>query len=499
MKLSLLVPVLNESAYFRTFWQGLLEAPLDQCGGITEVEILVVDAGSTDGTVALVRELAETESTLDCGIPTEIRILERAAGQNSGAGIREAIEISSGDIVLIQDANPGYFTSDYPALLRPILEDYADAVFGNRAIGFPQRIPRFRRWAKNRITAWLINVLVNARLTGLRPETIAMKGELARSLRLTSARFEVQMEIAARLCRGRARMCEVPVKYRVGTHDDGTRTETGYGLAALWAAFLFSVWDREAFKPGLNQTLNTLDEVCRWIYEPILRRLLNVAADSKRPLRILEIGSGIGSLTKILLKRGDVVACDISPDYMDKLTRRFRGHAGLQAHLWDATGPPLEEWPKFDVVVAFNVLEHLEHDVDVLQSWSKLLVPGGALILLVPNSPRLYSPIDAAVGHYRRYTKKSLMEKLEAAGLQPAEVTYHNPLGVLGWLVNGVWLQRSQLPSGQLWLYSTAKPILLPIEAILGRFTGLSLACIARPEPLAVKEPPLAKTETAAR
>jgi hypothetical protein len=134
----------------------------------------------------------------------------------------------------------------------------------------------------------------------------------------------------------------------------------------------------------------------------------------------------------------------------------------------------------FDTIVAFNVLEHLADDAAALRRWSQMLSPNGAIIVLVPNHPWLYSPLDSAVAHHRRYSKASLQRALTAAGLETVDLSYGNPLGIIGWLVNGVILRRNTLSSGQVGLYKRLKPQLAPVENALAKVTGLSIITVAR-------------------
>lgn len=453
---------------------------MSECPQITSCEIVLVDDGSTDGTLSLLRELTAEGFTFHSGLKADIHLLEQGTNQGKGSAIRRAIDASTGDLVLVQDADLEYSPSDYPKLFEPILNDYADAVFGSRFVGHPRRALYFWHSVMNRFLTLLSNALFNINLTDMETGYKAVRGELVRNLKLGSKRFGIEPEITARLTRAKARIYEVPIRYFGRTYAEGKKIRWTDGVAALFHILRYGLFDREPFKPGLDQTLSSLDAVSQHIYEPALRKALRqVEATRRRPLRILEVGAGIGSLTRVLLESGEVTATDISAPYIDRLKNRFQNREGFTAELWDATQPAPSEWKPFDLIVAFNVLEHLEGDTDILKKWGELLRPHGSMILLVPNLPKLYSPIDRAVGHYRRYTSKDLEQVVNGASLQPVSTFYCNPLGVFGWYLNGILLQRSSLPNGQLRLYSALKPLLAPIEKTLERFTGLSVVCVA--------------------
>ncbi|UUO06175.1 glycosyltransferase [Blastopirellula sp. J2-11] len=480
MKLSLLIPVFNEAPFLRAFWRNLQSAPIDYCEGITTVEIILVDDGSTDRTREILGELTSQDFAFNCGMQAEVVLLEQGMNQGKGRAVQRAISASTGDIILVQDADLEYVPSDYPKLLQPIMEKKADAVFGSRFAGYPRRVLYFWHSLVNQLLTSLSNIILDVNLTDMETCYKAMRGDLARSLRLTSPRFGIEPEITSRLVRAKARLYEVPIQYHGRTYAEGKKIGVNDGIAALWHILYYGLFDREPFRSGLDQSLNSLDSVVKYLYEPVLRKALRSISYPKGDCKILEIGAGIGSLTGMLVSEGDVVACDINPDYVDRLRARFRNRDNVEFAEWDATQPPPGHWPKFDVIVAVNVLEHIEDDQKTLEHWRSLLSDDGSLIVLVPNYPSLFSPIDEAVGHYRRYTKQILHNKMADAKLAPVRSYFCNAVGILGWLVNGVWFKRSHLPSGQLWIYAMLKFAIAPIEAFLHIFTGLSVIWVAR-------------------
>ena len=159
---------------------------------------------------------------------------------------------------------------------------------------------------------------------------------------------------------------------------------------------------------------------------------------------------------------------------------RFSYFDETETRQWDASHPPWKGAKRYDIIVVFNVLEHIADDGKALQNWAGLLQPEGRLIVLVPQGPALYSPIDKAIGHYRRYSRRELCAKLEAAGLSVRESFYSNFLGIFGWWVTGILLRRSDLNAGSVRLYAWIKWAFGPLERVFENFAGLSVVAVAQ-------------------
>jgi len=132
----------------------------------------------------------------------------------------------------------------------------------------------------------------------------------------------------------------------------------------------------------------------------------------------------------------------------------------------------------FDSALSVNVFEHIDDDVAVMKAVFVLLAPGGTLNLLVPAHPLLMSPFDLSIGHHRRYTKRGLRQKLEAAGFTVERIRRSNPVGFVGWLVNNRLLGRRKLSA--VGLYDRLVPVLARIDRMAEPPVGLSLIAVAR-------------------
>lgn len=227
---------------------------------------------------------------------------------------------------------------------------------------------------------------------------------------------------------------------------------------------------------ALTATLNQLAELDRynhWIYEQIAEAVGN---------RILEVGSGTGNITQFLCANGNqVMATDVVPSYRNELQRLFLDKANVQVGQFDLDlKAPVEFVAEpFDTVVCLNVLEHIEDDLFALEQMHRVLKPGGKLALLVPSHRLLYGEFDRAVGHFRRYEKRELVNKLKQTGFSVRRVKFFSLLAMLPWLVNGRLLKRDYLPTGQANLANRLVP-LLKLEKLIGPPCGLSLIAIAQ-------------------
>ena len=151
--------------------------------------------------------------------------------------------------------------------------------------------------------------------------------------------------------------------------------------------------------------------------------------------RVLEVGAGLGAITSRYEQGHQVVANDVSALCVQALRERFAGNANVRVDDRDLRG--LESDERFDSVLMVNVLEHIADDAATLEGLSRLLVPGGNIVVYVPALNGLYGPLDAKIGHYRRYSVWRLREVFREAGLEPVDVRWVNFLAIPAWAVFG--------------------------------------------------------------
>jgi glycosyltransferase involved in cell wall biosynthesis len=225
-RLSVLIPIYNELNTIETILDRVHDTPVRK-------EIICVDDCSTDGTRERLIEL-EAAGYIH-------RLILQPENRGKGAAIRSALDASTGDIVIVQDADLEYDPQDWHALLDPIIAGKADACFGSRFLGGPHRVLYYWHSVGNRLLTTFCNMMVNLNLTDMETCYKAVRGDLARSLVLTSNRFGFEPEITARLAQRDARIYEVPISYAGRTYAEGKKINWRDGVAALGHIVKFSL------------------------------------------------------------------------------------------------------------------------------------------------------------------------------------------------------------------------------------------------------------------
>ena len=222
--LSVLIPVYNERDTIESILDAVHAAPIAPI----RLEIIAVDDFSNDGGRDVLERLHKAKRIHKLHLQPENR--------GKGAAIREALALSTGDIVIVQDADLEYTPEDWPTLLSPIIDGRADACFGSRFLGGPHRVLFFWHSVGNRMLTTFSNMLTNLNLTDMETCYKAMRGDIARSIqpKLKSDRFGFEPEITARLAKAHARIFEVPISYTGRTYAEGKKINWRDGIAAFW-------------------------------------------------------------------------------------------------------------------------------------------------------------------------------------------------------------------------------------------------------------------------
>jgi SAM-dependent methyltransferase len=208
----------------------------------------------------------------------------------------------------------------------------------------------------------------------------------------------------------------------------------------------------------------------RWLFERVRPAL---------GCRVLEIGSGTGTMTEYLTDRDLVVGVEVIEQYVEVLRGRFAEHRNVRIECLDITSSVDSLIGLgLDSAVSFNVFEHIPDDVHAMRQVHRTLSPGGRLALVVPAHRALYGQFDEAIGHQRRYEKQELVRKLQSSGFEVEQVSSSNPLGALGWLVNVKLLRQPRLKG--VGAYDALVPLLAAGERLVKPPFGLSLVAVAR-------------------
>ncbi len=198
--------------------------------------------------------------------------------------------------------------------------------------------------------------------------------------------------------------------------------------------------------------------------------------------RVFEIGAGIGNYTEYLLDRELVVALEIHAAAAARLRERFGALPNVRIYQGDMTDTGLRALAEHrcDSALCFNVLEHIEHDALALENVRHVLAPGGRLLLIVPALPFIMGTVDQSLGHYRRYTRRSLGAVVAGAGFTIERSFYMNFPGIFGWLWNNRIVRRKEESKGQIGVFDRfIVPWLSPLERVISPPIGLSVVCVA--------------------
>jgi len=226
MKLSVIIPVYNEEATIAEVINRVRRC------GIPDLDIIVVNDCSTDGTRARLEAVPPGP---------DLRIVHHTANQGKGAAIRTAQAMVAGDAVIIQDADLEYSPSEFPAMLKPIEKNLADAVFGSRYSGREILVDTFWHYFGNKVLTTLSNIFSNLHLTDMETCYKMLRADIFKKMTLECNRFGFEPEVTAKLAKARCRIYEVPISYRARPYHEGKKIGWKDGLAAIWFIFKYNV------------------------------------------------------------------------------------------------------------------------------------------------------------------------------------------------------------------------------------------------------------------
>lgn len=463
--LSVLIPVYNERHLVAASVKRVLAL---QSPHISRLEVIIVDDRSKDGSWEILQQLAAADK--------RICLYRHEKNSGKGAAIRTALEKATGDVCIVHDADLEYNPADIPPLLKPFIEEGADAVFGSRYLSSEyRRALMYRHTQINKTITTLTNWFTDLNLSDVETCYKAIKTSLLRSIPIRSNDFRFEIEITMKLVKRRARIFEVPIRYLPRTYEEGKKIGPKDGLRALQAmvkwSFIDDMYREDEFGSAILTDLQHARRQNKWL------------ADTLRPLlgdRILEIGAGIGTLTSQFIPRELYVAADNNVHYLEYLRTYSFGKPYLRILPLDPTNPAEFESLEghFDTVLLINQLERMPDEQQALRNANAALVSGGRVIVAVPQEPKRANELDKAMGHRERYTRASLEAALNRAGFKVENMLDFNRAAAVSWKLTGSIRKHTKFSRPHLKAMETLTPLARKVDALLP-WSGLNLIAVA--------------------
>jgi len=225
--LSVVIPAYNEEATVAGVVQRVLAIPHLR-------EVVVVDDCSTDKTGAIAEELAR--------LNPQVRVVTQKVNGGKTEALKTGFGLTTGDIVIVQDADLEYDPAEIAEVIQPILDGNADVVYGSRfLVRKSARVLYFYHYLANKGLTFLSNLFTNVNLTDVETGYKAFRGDIIRNMIITSAGFGFEIEVTAKVAKLRCAMYEVPISYHGRTYEEGKKIGLTDGIAALWYIVKFNL------------------------------------------------------------------------------------------------------------------------------------------------------------------------------------------------------------------------------------------------------------------
>jgi glycosyltransferase involved in cell wall biosynthesis len=225
--LSVVIPVYNEFETVREVIERVLAVDIDK-------EIIIVDDGSTDGTISVLDELKSEYG---------VKVILHPKNMGKGAALRTGFKACQGDIVIVQDADLEYFPEEYPGLVEPIIKGWADVVYGSRFLGSRHRVLLYHHYLANITLTFLSNITTNLNLTDMETCYKVFKREVIQSIPLKQDQFGFEPEITAKIARRKLKVFEVSISYNGRTYEEGKKIGIKDAFVALWCIMRYAFVD----------------------------------------------------------------------------------------------------------------------------------------------------------------------------------------------------------------------------------------------------------------
>lgn len=233
-KVSIIIPVYNEISTLEQILDKIQSTDYNSL----EKEIIMVDDNSTDGTRQLLEKIEKSESG------NNYKIYYHAKNMGKGAGIRTALSYATGDIIVIQDADLEYDPEEYKDLIKLIIDNKADVVYGSRLSGGkPSRSFKFTHLLGNQFLTLVTNLLYDTTLTDMETCYKAFRADVIKNITIKSNRFDFEPEITAKVLKRKYHLYEVPISYYGRDYEEGKKITWKDGFGALRALIKYRFFD----------------------------------------------------------------------------------------------------------------------------------------------------------------------------------------------------------------------------------------------------------------
>lgn len=241
--LSVVIPAYNEESTIKEVVEKLLRIP-------QVLEVIIVDDASTDGTFEVSQRLAAAHS--------QVHVARHERNRGKTHALRTGFEMTTGEIVIVQDADLEYDPEEIPLVIEPIINNRADVVYGSRfLVRRATRVLYFYHYVANKFLTFTSNAFTNLNMTDIETGYKAFRGEIIRNMVINSSGFGFEVEVTAKVAKLGCAVYEVPISYYGRTYDEGKKIGFADGLQALWLVFRFNLFCslRSSFRrmPALNK------------------------------------------------------------------------------------------------------------------------------------------------------------------------------------------------------------------------------------------------------